>query len=139
MNTDVKDMYSSSTDEEGDDTPTSTPPTSKLSVGASRDNRKITRDRGIGRTRDKEEDAETKSDDNSEDDEVLDDAYIEQEMGDMIRRAAQWLTDQDNAPPTASQGRGGSGRGRGLPTKRGMLGTGGGGRGVGLSKRARLR
>ena len=62
---------------------------------------------------------------------VFDDEYVEREMGDMIHRAAAWLTALDNA--RASGGRGGrGGRGhsvRSLPSS---------GRGSGLPKRARL-
>jgi len=62
---------------------------------------------------------------------VFDDEYVEREMGDLIQRAAVWLTALDNA--RASGGRGGrGGRGhldRSLPPS---------GRGSGLPKRARL-
>lgn len=59
---------------------------------------------------------------------VFDDEYVEREMGDMIYRAAAWLTALDNA--RASGGRGGRGHSvRSLPSS---------GRGSGLPKRARL-
>ena len=73
------------------------------------------------------------SDSGSGGEEVFDDAYVQKEMGDMIHRAAQWLTALDSAAGRSSRGRGGRG-GRGhsrrpLPTS---------GRGSGLPKRARL-
>ena len=81
----------------------------------------------------------TDADNNSDSDsgnggeEVFDDAYVLKEMGDMIHRAAQWLTALDSASGRSSRGRGGrGGRGRSarpLPTS---------GRGSGLPKRARL-
>ena len=74
-------------------------------------------------------DSDNESDSGNE--EVFDDKYVEREMGDMIIRAAAWLTALDNA--RASRGRGGrGGRGqsvRSLPSS---------GRGSGLPKRARL-
>ena len=71
-------------------------------------------------------DSDNESDSGNE--RVFDDEYVEREMGDMIYRAAAWLTALDNA--RASGGRGGRGRSvRSLPSS---------GRGSGLPKRARL-
>jgi hypothetical protein len=72
------------------------------------------------------------SDPGSGDEEVFDDAYVQREMGDMIHRAAQWLTALDNAG-RSSRGRGGRG-GRGYPGRTPPSA----GRGTGLPKRARL-
>lgn len=76
------------------------------------------------------------SDSGSGGEEVFDDAYVQREMGDMIHRAAQWLTALDSAGGR-SRGRGGRGgrghSGRPLPTSRSTSG-----RGSGLPKRARL-
>ena len=74
------------------------------------------------------------SDSGSGGEEVFDDAYVQREMGDMIHRAAQWLTALDGAGGRSSRGRGRGGRGhsgRPLPTSTS-------GRGSGLPKRARL-
>ena len=75
------------------------------------------------------------SDSGSGGEEVFDDAYVQREMGDMIHRAAQWLTALDGAGGRSSRGRGGRGgrghSGRPLPTSTS-------GRGSGLPKRARL-
>lgn len=70
--------------------------------------------------------------------------YIQREMGDLIKEAAKWLTEQDAIrPSTGLSSRGGrAGRGRGLPTKRGMtVRDVGGGRGNGgiSPKRQRAR
>ena len=86
------------------------------------------------RRREDDADNNSDSDSGSGGEEVFDDAYVQREMGDMIHRAAQWLTALDGAGGRSSRGRGRGGRGhsgRPLPTSTS-------GRGSGLPKRARL-
>lgn len=85
------------------------------------------------RTRLDDTDNNNDSDSGSGGEEVIDDAYVQREMGGMIHRAAQWLTALDSAAGQSSRRRGGrggrGGAGRPLPSS---------GRGSGLPKRARL-
>ena len=88
------------------------------------------------RRREDDADNNSDSDSGSGGEEAFDDAYIQREMGDMVHRAAQWLTalDRSSSAGRSSRGRGRGGRGhsgRPLPTSTS-------GSGPGLPKRARL-
>ena len=59
------------------------------------------------------------SDSGSGGEEVFDDAYVQREMGDMVHRAAQWLTALDSSAGRSSRGRGPRSAARGgVPDRR---------------------